>query len=664
MVLHIARPVTRNLVGQRCVASVGLDLRQPRVHGIQPTVDILEIPEQRDRATPHHMVAGAAVLALDAPADPPRMQRIVRNPRIGSDEGQNRHRIQVVGHIDHAAAIRIPHGRVIGPGAGGLRLDIDIQTTDLDVQVNKHRRCDEPGAQGVEAVLHPGVTQRNAGEPKADLLLDFRPDFGTALPENMRHPFQNPATLPGWVGLGIVAGIPRAVAGGLGRRLEQTLIGDHGVHMRQMPFHRPPQQRVPDHPWRPATGVFEVLAHQMQVGKLQPGRQRVRIRTHGQQALIQTRVGVGDGQLGNRAPRTTRANGIAQRAVLLHKALLGHHDRFGRQGHIAVVPGIGQRRRQHRIALPQGIDVAGLDERDIAESARVVIQRCITRRVLGPAVATMGDQHLAVPLRLRCPGLPRRLRVEQRQDLVLVAILVTQLLAHDEGHGLAILCGGHGHIIWRIVGIVGQQVGAQRHPGDRLQHIDQGRGAVEVAVLGRLVTGQVHRPVLTANPLDLGPGEYRPLIGIVGDGRTGLSTVKLDDESILTNSQPIDAPHDAAVIPACEVGADVLPVQGNPQAINGLVTRNGDLDQRIATTDHVGAVGQHQHRQTLAPRLDRLGHRRRTATAGRHQQPHGHQSATQGGRGNPQHAQSPRCTRPLGRSSFVASGSWPDAFSA
>ena len=84
------------------------------------------------------------------------------------------------------------------------------------------------------------------------------------------------------------------------------------------------------------------------------------------------------------------------------------------------------------------------------------------------AAGAVGDDELAVELRLRCRRGPRHVGLEQRGDPVLVAGDVARLLAHDERDGLA---------------------GLRRRRGDRARRRagSPGRTAARPAAVGRLV---------------------------------------------------------------------------------------------------------------------------------------------------------------------------------
>ena len=75
---------------------------------------------------------------------------------------------------------------------------------------------------------------------------------------------------------------------------------------------------------------------------------------HGRQdPLVDAGVGVGDLLLGQRAARAAGADRVAQRPVLLDQVLLGHDQRLGLRGDVAVVAGVVERGRHHREAARQ-----------------------------------------------------------------------------------------------------------------------------------------------------------------------------------------------------------------------------------------------------------------------------------------------------------------------
>ena len=119
------------------------------------------------------------------------------------------------------------------------------------------------------------------------------------------------------------------------------------------------------------------------------------------------------------------------------------------------------------------------------------------------------NQQLVVELRLRSPRFPGLARLEEDRNLVLVAVLIAGLDAHDVRHRLAVVGRGRGHftLARRARGIVGFELASRR----RLVFIGVGSGRVALGVdcIG----------VLAHPRLDLRSREHRPAVRVVDDRR-------------------------------------------------------------------------------------------------------------------------------------------------
>src|SRR3954469_2769848 len=159
------------------------------------------------------------------------------------------------------------------------------------------------------------------------------------------------------------------------------------------------RQWVPDHARRPGTWVLHVTAQQVVGGQLLTGRPRVREAALRQDPLVDAGIGVGDVLLRERAAGAASADRVAQLAVLLNQAFLGHDQRLGLRDDVAVVAGVVERRRHDREAASERRGRAAADAGDrVAGRARRA-----ARLVLDAAAGAVRDQELVVPAGLRRP---------------------------------------------------------------------------------------------------------------------------------------------------------------------------------------------------------------------------------------------------------------------
>ncbi len=398
-------------------------------------------------------------------------------------------------------------------------------------------------------------------------------------------------------------------------RLEQPLVGDDRVDVGEVPLDGRHLRRRPDHAGRPPRRVLEVEPHQVVVGELRAGGQRVGVGAGRDQPLVDAGVGVGDGVLRDRAARASGTDRVAQLAVPLDEPLLGHQQRLGLHRDVAVVAGVGERGRDHRVPLPERGDVAGRHARHRLEGAGVVLQRRAARRVRRAAVAAVGDEQLVVPLLLRPPRLPRLAGLPEREDGVAVAVLEAVLAAHDERHLDALVGRRGGDVGRRVLPVVGLEVGLQR----------VGR-LVEERVAGRLVAERVDRGLLAPVVVELRPAEDRSAVRVVHDPRRGRVARGGRAQPVAALVQALHQSDEAAVGALGEPPGHVAAVEPDGHLARGDAARQPDLHQRVTARDQVSAVGEHLDDQAARAAL---GRRRPGRGGRRHGQRYGEQAGQQ-----------------------------------
>ena len=322
-------------------------------------------------------------------------------------------------------------------------------------------------------------------------------------------------------------------------------------------FDRRDRVRRPRDAGPPVGRVLGVVAHEVVVHELLAGRPRVGEAAGRQDALVDARVRVGDLLLRERAARAAGADRVADLAVLLDEPLLRHHHRLGLGGDVAVVPGVVQRGRHHGEAARQRRVVL-----DVRRGAGLVVD---------PAARAVGDQELVVEPVLRLPRRERLGRVVQDRDLVLVAVLVAGLDAHDVGNRLALVRGRRGDVGRRVVRVV---VG-ERAAG----------GLVAVLVARRLVALRVGRRGLAHPRLHLRAGEHGAAVGVVRDGDARLA------RSLRTRGE--------------HVGAER---QAGDEAFEAPVRANGEGARHVAAVIEHADLVERRRRESSPPRAH---HRRR-----------------------------------------------------
>ncbi len=282
------------------------------------------------------------------------------------------------------------------------------------------------------------------------------------------------------------------------------------------------------------SNLLEVVAQQVVVHHLTGRRPGVRERAGRQDAVIDAGVGVGDPVLRQRAAGAARADREAHRAVLLDHALLGHQQRLGLGGDVAVVAGVVGSGGHHRKAAAERL-LTGV-ERDERDRHRVVLRDAgrTVHAVGDVAIAAVRDQQLVRVLRLRRVQGPRFAWVEQRGDLVLVTRDVAGLDADDERHRGAVL-GGDGRNVTRLV----LEVVALQADLERI-------GGLVLVRVGRLLVAlPVHRLLLAFPRLDLRAGEDGAALRVIGDLQRrarviGQTHVDRADTDLELGDQPLE----------------------------------------------------------------------------------------------------------------------------
>ncbi len=160
----------------------------------------------------------------------------------------------------------------------------------------------------------------------------------------------------------------------------------------------------------------------MVVEELRRGAPGIRERAGRQDALIDARIRVGDPLLRERPAGAARTDRVSKGSVGLGDVLLGHHEGLGLQREIAVVTAVVQSRRHRHEALAERSACGRAPGR----------RRGGARLMVNPTRRSVRDQQLVVELWLRRERRPRLVRLIEDGDLVLVAIHVAGLDAHDE----------------------------------------------------------------------------------------------------------------------------------------------------------------------------------------------------------------------------------------
>ncbi len=480
------------------------------------------------------------------------------------------------------------------------RAAVDVEAADLRVHVEELVGADLAAQERPQPVLDAHVADGEVRETAADLALLRAPLGLGPRAEDVDHVVPEGAAGATRVRRRVVALGGRQPAAGIGRigdALEQPLVGGDRVDRGEMAVHPRHLRRQPDHSGRPVAGVLEVAAQAVVVGELESRAQRVRVRAAHHEALVDAGVGVGDLLRRHGSARAADADGVPDLAVLLGQPLLGHQQGLGLGDDVAVVLVVVER--------------SGHDGEPARESGagRIVErgQRPQRRRagaVRHAAAEAVGGEHLPVPLLLRVGRRPALAGLEQGDDLVLVAILVAGLLAHDEGDAHALVGRRRVDVVRRLRRVV-------RGEATALARL------VEEAVLRRFVALLVAGGLLAAPRLDLRAREHGAAVGMVGDGQLGAPAVgQAGGQHVPADAQAADEADQPARADAREGLRDVAAAArhlGVPAArAGGQVER----DQRIAAGCQVGA--RRQDRQPGRRLLLRLGGGRGDGCHGEH----------------------------------------------
>ena len=363
-----------------------------------------------------------------------------------------------------------------------------------------------------------------------------------------------------------------------------------------MALDRRPLRRQPENTGVPLRRVLEVAAQEVVVHHLGGARPGVRERARRQDPVVDARVRVGDPLLRQRAAGAARPDRVAERAVVLDDALLGHHERLGLDDDVAVVAVVVERRRHDDVAaaereLPAVRErVRGQLQRQAEEVGRVVAgdARGVADLVVRIAARAVRDQQLVVELLLGREPRPLLRGVEQRRDLVLVAILVAGLDADDEGHRHAAVGGRGRDVVGRRLGVVGLQAVLAR----------VGR-LVDVGERRRLVALCVQRAFLALPWLRLRTREDGAAVGVVDDLEARAAAARdRRHNRVDADLEPLDKALDAPVRAPRERGRHVAPADEHLQLLLRDAGRQVDGDEGVAVGDQVRAVGQHLEAHT------------------------------------------------------------------
>src|SRR3954452_9187683 len=153
-VLDVRGAVADDLRRERGAAAVLLHGGQPAVHGDQ-RVGREAVVALRLGVEPDDLVSEVALLALEPRADGPRSEGVVERAVVGAADIDDRHLIEVARRVDGATPVGVAQRRPVGAQALRAGLAVDVDATDLRVQVDELRGCDLASLQGLEAVLDP-----------------------------------------------------------------------------------------------------------------------------------------------------------------------------------------------------------------------------------------------------------------------------------------------------------------------------------------------------------------------------------------------------------------------------------------------------------------------------------------------------------------------------
>jgi hypothetical protein len=312
------------------------------------------------------------------------------------------------------------------------------------------------------------------------------------------------------------------------------------------------------------------------VGELRARREAVGVGARHHEAVVDPAgVRVCHLLLGDRAAGAAGSDRVAQVAVSLDEALLHHQHRLGLDDDVAVVAVVVERGRSDGKALAERRHVALRVAGSGRDRAAVVVEPGAARVVVGAATAAMRDQELLVPRLRRLPAAPPLAGREEGEDPVLVAVLVAELLAHDERDLDALVGRRRRDVVGRVLRVVRREL---------LLVL----GLVEERVLGGLVALLVDRLLLALPGLQLRPREDRPAVRVVADYEPGASTVSAPrGQDVAAVAQPLDEPDPATGGALLEAPVHLAAVQPHRQLRDAL---RGDRDDRVAARHQVGAA--------------------------------------------------------------------------
>ena len=125
------------------MAVVPLDRAQPPVHGDEAVELAVLVGDQRGRPLPDHLIGVGPELAVESRAHGKRAVGVVEDPRVGTAAVDDRRLAEVVGLVDHPAAIGASQGRrPTAVDARRRRIGVDVEAADLGVQIDELSRGD------------------------------------------------------------------------------------------------------------------------------------------------------------------------------------------------------------------------------------------------------------------------------------------------------------------------------------------------------------------------------------------------------------------------------------------------------------------------------------------------------------------------------------------
>ena len=316
------------------------------------------VGHDRYRSLPDQLVGVASVLTVEPRADRERAVGVVEQALVRAAAIDDRGPSEVVGLVDHPAAVGVRQRRSRRRDSVGGRVGVDVDAADLRVQVGELSRSDLSPRQRSEPVLHADVVLRRRAEAVADRLLLRRPGGFRVRPEDVDRRVDDRAAHAAGIGLRLVAlGGGRAGAGIGGHDdVELRRLADLGVRRRGVALDVGDLVRRPGNAGPPLRRIVEVAEQQVVVEELGRGAPRVRERAGRQDPLVDARIGVGDPLLGRASRPSTRSRSCsgASRSRSIRCSFAITSD-SACSDEVAVVAGVGERGRHGREAAAERV---------------------------------------------------------------------------------------------------------------------------------------------------------------------------------------------------------------------------------------------------------------------------------------------------------------------